>query len=141
MGRVIAIDVGLKRTGLAVTDPEKRIATPLDVVDTGQLMTYLHDYSLRENIDVFVLGLPLKPDGTPTHTTVAVHKLKEKLEKAFPGKEIRLVDERYTTSLAMDAMITGGTKRKFRKKKGNLDKISATIILQSYLEQKNWARR
>ena len=141
MGRVIGIDVGLKRTGLAVTDPEKRIASPLDVVDTSQLMAYLQQYTRNEVVDTFVLGHPLKPDGTPTHTTAMVRTLQEKLKKAFPGKEIRLVDERYTTSLAMDAMITGGTKKKYRATKGNLDKISATIILQSYLEQKLWERK
>lgn len=141
LGRAIGIDLGLKRTGLAVTDPEKRIATPLDVVDTRQLMAYLSKYIPKEAVDTIVLGLPLKPDGSPTHTTNAVRKLQEELGKAFPDIEIRLVDERFTTTLAQDAMITGGTKKKFRREKGNLDKISATIILQSFLEQRYWDRK
>ena len=138
MGRMIGIDFGLKRTGLAVTDPEQIIATPLNVISTDQLLNYLKDYLSTEVVEGFVLGDPQKPDGTPTHTTEAVKALFKKLQLTFPGKKVFLVDERYTTSLAKHAMITGGTKKKYRKTKGNLDKISATIILQSWLEQKNW---
>ena len=137
MGRIIGIDLGLKRTGLAVTDPTQMIATPLEVVGTRQLIDYLLDYLKREDVEGFVLGEPVKPDGSPTHTTKAVRSMCQKLRKTFPDKEVILIDERYTTSLAMDAMISGGTSRKYRRDKGNLDKISATIILQSYLEQKS----
>jgi putative Holliday junction resolvase len=141
LGRIIGIDLGLKRTGLAVTDPDQMIATPLAVVDTKTLLNFLIDYTRKEDVDDFVLGHPLKPDGTSTHTTEAVEKLTIKLQKAFPDKKVVLVDERFTTSLAMDAMISGGTTKKYRREKGNLDKISATIILQSYLEQKSFRKK
>jgi putative Holliday junction resolvase len=140
LGRVIGIDLGLKRTGLAVTDPDQLIATPLDVISTEHLMDYLIRYVKEEAVEGIVLGAPLKPDGTPTHTTEKVRDLFEKLQAVFPDMVVALVDERYTTSLAMDAMIRGGTSRKYRKKKGNLDKISATIILQSWLERKKWKK-
>jgi len=141
LGRVIGIDLGLKRTGLAVTDPNQMIATPLGVVDTKKLLDYLKDYVAKEDVEGFVLGDPVKPDGTPTHTTEAVKTLNAKLQKAFPDKKVILVDERFTTSLALDAMVSGGTSRKYRRVKGNLDKISATIILQSYLEQKSFRKK
>ncbi len=137
MGRIIGIDLGLKRTGLAVTDPYQMIATPLDAIETVHLVKYLKKYCLNEEVDGFALGDPLKPDGSPTHTTEAVKQMAEKLKESFPDKEIFLVDERYTSSLAMDAMLKGGTSKKYRRNKGNIDKISATIILQSYLERKS----
>lgn len=140
MGRVIGIDLGLKRTGLAVTDPDQLIATPLDVISTEHLMDYLKRYVKEETVEGFVLGEPVKPDGTPTHTTEKVRDLFEKLQAVFPDRVVALVDERYTTSMAMDAMIRGGTSRKYRKTKGNIDKISATIILQSWLERKKWKK-
>jgi putative Holliday junction resolvase len=140
LGRIIGIDLGLKRTGLAVTDPDHRIATPLEVIQTGQLLEYLKSYTLEEEVEAFVLGYPSKPDGSQTHATSAVRNFYAKLKQTFPGLDVILVDERYTTSLAKDAMIAGGTKKKYRREKGNLDKISATIILQSYLEQKSWRK-
>jgi putative Holliday junction resolvase len=141
LGRIIGIDLGLKRTGLAVTDPGQMIATPLTMVSTEKLLAFLKDYVNQEDVDGFVLGDPVKPDGTPTHTTEAVRSLTKKLRKKFPDKEVILIDERFTTSLAMDAMLSGGTSRKYRRDKGNLDKISATIILQSYLEQKSQRKK
>lgn len=141
MGRIIGIDLGLKRTGLAVTDPNQMIATPLTVINTDKLLDYLKEYTEKEGVEGFVLGDPLKPDGTPTHTTKAVRSMDKKLRKIFPDKKVVLIDERFTTSLAMDAMISGGTSKKYRRQKGNLDKISATIILQSYLEQKSQGKK
>jgi len=141
LGRIIGIDLGLKRTGLAVTDPNQMIATPLMVINTGKLLDYLKDYTAKEDVEGFVLGDPVKPDGTPTHTTEAVRSLDKKLRKIFPDKKVVLIDERFTTSLAMDAMISGGTSKKYRRQKGNLDKISATIILQSYLEKKSRGKK
>ena len=138
MGRIIGIDLGLKRTGLAVTDPVQRIASPLRAIDTAQLLEYLKQYCSSEDVDGFALGDPVKPDGSPTHTTVAVKQMATKLNELFPDKELFLIDERYTSSLALDAMVKGGTTKKYRRDKGNIDKISATIILQSYLEQKSF---
>jgi len=140
LGRIIGIDLGLKRTGIAVTDPNQMIATPLEVIDTERLLDFLKQYTAKEDVEGYVLGDPVKPDGTPTHTTKAVKKLYAKLIESFPDKKVILVDERYTTSLALDAMLSGGTTKKYRKEKGNLDKISATIILQSYLEQKSYGK-
>jgi putative Holliday junction resolvase len=138
LGRIIGIDLGLKRTGLAVTDPDQMIATPLDALETVHLMEYLKKYCSEEDVDGFALGDPVKPDGSPTHTTKAVKQMAVRLKKIFPDKEVFLIDERYTSSLAMDAMVKGGTSKKYRRDKGNIDKISATIILQSYLERKSY---
>lgn len=138
MGRIIGIDLGLKRTGLAVTDPDQMIATPLDAIETVHLMVYLKKYCSKEDVDGFALGDPLKLDGSPTHTTQAVKQMAVKLKEVFPDKEVFPIDERYTSSLAMDAMVKGGTTKKYRRVKGNIDKISATIILQSYLERKSY---
>jgi putative Holliday junction resolvase len=140
LGRIIGIDFGLKRTGLAVTDPDQRIATPLEVVPTSLVLDYLKRYSEKEEVEEFVLGDPVKLDGTPTHSTKATRAFFEKLKTTFPDRKVVMVDERYTTSLAKDAMLSGGTKKKYRRDKGNLDKISATIILQSYLEQRFWRK-
>jgi len=138
LGRIIGIDLGLKRTGLAVTDPDQMIATPLKAIETSQLLEYLKRYCSGEEVDGFALGDPVKPDGSPTHTTAAVKQMANKLNEQFPDKELFLVDERYTSSMAMDAMVKGGTTKKYRRDKGNIDKISATIILQSYLERKSF---
>ena len=131
MGRIIGIDLGLKRTGLAVTDPDQMIATPLDALETVHLMEYLKKYCSEEDVDGFALGDPVKPDGSPTHTTKAVKQMAVRLKEIFPDKEVFLIDERYTSSLAMDAMVKVGTSKKYRRDKGNIDKISSTIILQS----------
>jgi len=138
LGRIIGIDLGLKRTGLAVTDPDQMIATPLRGIDTTHLLEYLQEYCSNEDVDGFALGDPVKPDGSPTHATLAVKQMASKINELFPDKELFLIDERYTSSLAMDAMVKGGTTKKYRRDKANIDKISATIILQSYLERKSF---
>lgn len=137
MARLISIDLGLKRTGLAVTDPEQIIATPLETVNTVDLLKYLDNYFQKEEVEKIILGDPKKLDGSPTHSTEAVINYYKKLKKRYPDKKVFLVDERFTTKMAMDAMITGGSKKKDRKNKGVLDKLSATIILQSYMEQQS----
>ena len=136
MPRVLAIDLGTKRTGLAVTDPLKILANPLETIETSQLMTYLKSYCAKEDVEALVLGLPTRLNGQDNEMTPRVMKLKEELEKAFPEKKIALVDERFTSKMAMQSMIAMGSKKKDRKEKaGNLDKVSAAIILQSYLER------
>jgi putative holliday junction resolvase len=136
MPRVFAIDLGTKRTGLAVTDPLKILANPLETIETGQLMTYLKAYLAKEDVETIVLGLPTRLNGQDNEMTPRVMKLKEELEKAFPEKKIALVDERFTSKMAMQSMIAMGSKKKDRiEKAGNLDKVSAAIILQSYLER------
>jgi putative Holliday junction resolvase len=136
MARVLAIDLGTKRTGLAVTDPLKILANPLETIESGQLMNYLKTYCTKEDVEAIVLGLPTRLNGQDNEMTPRVMKLKGELEKTFPEKKIILVDERFTSKMAMQSMIAMGSKKKDRKEKaGNLDKVSAAIILQSYLEQ------
>lgn len=136
MGRIVAIDFGTKRTGLAVTDPLQIIASPLDTVRTFQLIDYLKKYDSDESIDTFVVGMPKDLSNEDTDSTAAVRSFIDLLTKKFPGHAIYSVDERFTSKLAMDAMIRGGMKKKDRRKKENVDKLSATIILQSYLDSK-----
>jgi putative holliday junction resolvase len=136
MPRVLAIDLGTKRTGLAVTDPLKITANPLETIETTQLMVYLKNYCSKEEVEAIVLGLPIRLNGQDNEMTPRVMKLKEELEKVFPEKKIALIDERFTSRMAMQSMIAMGSKKKDRKEKaGNLDKVSAAIILQSYLER------
>ncbi|SFO71216.1 putative holliday junction resolvase [Algoriphagus ornithinivorans] len=137
MPRIIAIDLGTKRTGLAVTDPMQMLANPLETIETYRLMDFLKNYFQKEEVSTIVLGYPTKLNGTETEMTPKVLALKEKLEKAFPNLKTELVDERFTSKMAMQSMITMGSKKKDRREKaGNLDKVSAAIILQSYLERK-----
>ena len=137
MGRCLAIDYGLKRVGLAVTDPERIIATPLDTIPEPEVLDYLQRYVDKETVDVFVVGLPRKLDGSDTDITKDVHRFVGKLKEKFPQKDVILQDERFTSSIALDAMIAGGMKKKQRQKKENIDRISATLILQSFLEKTN----
>ena len=137
MGRVVAIDYGLKRTGIAVTDSLRIIATPLETVKTSELMSFLQNYLKRESVDEFVVGMPVNLQYQESEITPLVRVFVEELRKTFPEKAVHLADERFTSSMAMRAMIEGGMKKKDRRVKGNVDKISATIILQSFLERTN----
>ena len=133
MGRVLAIDYGVKRTGIAVTDPLRIIATPLQTVLTHTLLQFLKVYAERENVDEFVIGMPKTLKNQDSEIAPQVRKFIAVLKEAFPQKPIHEVDERFTSSMAHQAMIDGGMKKKDRQIKGNADKISATIILQSFL--------
>jgi putative holliday junction resolvase len=136
MARIIAIDLGTKRTGLAVTDPLKLLANPLETIPTHTLFTYLARYFESEPVETIVLGYPKSLDGSATQMTPQVLQLQKKLALTYPDKSVVLVDERFTSKMAMQSMITMGSKKKDRKEKaGNLDKISAAIILQTYLEK------
>ncbi len=134
MARILAIDYGAKRIGLAVTDPMCIIASPLGVVQAHELEAYLMDYFKKEPIEKVVIGFPVNTDGRDTNATSLVRAFTNQFRKIYPDKELILQDERFTSKLARDAMMTGGMKKKDRRNKGNVDKISATIILQSYLE-------
>lgn len=137
MPRILAIDLGSKRTGLAVTDPLQIVATPLETIPTQDLLNFLKKYTSSEEIEAIVLGLPRNLQGEATQMTKPVYDLKAKLESEFPTIPIHLMDERFTSKMAMQSMISMGSKKKDRREKsGNLDKISATIILQSFLSQK-----
>ena len=137
MGRILAIDYGLKRTGLAVTDTQRIIATALETVPSSELLKFLKSYFQKETVDQLVLGMPKKLNNTDTDMTQPVRELVKQLQEKFPDKPVALIDERFTSSIAMQTMIAGGMKKKDRRIKGNVDKISATIILQSYMESKS----
>lgn len=134
MGRILAIDYGTKRTGLAVTDPLRIIATALDMVETPKLIDYLKKYFQAEEVEKVIIGLPKRLNNTDSEIAPEVRKFVEKFETTFPEKPIQTVDERFTSSMAQQAMIDGGMKKKDRQVKGNVDKISAVIILQSYMQ-------
>ena len=130
MARVLAIDYGLKRTGLAVTDDMQIIASALDTVETDNIFEYLKSYSSKENIETFVIGEPKNLDGTDTHNSQPVRNFKVKIEKQFPSIKIVMVDERFTSKIAFQSMIESGVKKNDRRKKENIDKLSATIIFR-----------
>ena len=134
MGRILAIDYGLKRTGIAVTDPLRIIATPLETVVTANLFQFLTSYLQKEKVDEFVVGMPKTLSNEDSEIAPTVRKFVENLKVKFPEKSVHLADERFTSSMAMQAMIDGGMKKKDRQVKGNIDKISATIILQSFID-------
>ena len=133
MGRILAIDYGLKRTGIAVSDALRIIATPLETVLTTELLSFLTRYSEKETVDEFVVGMPKTLLNKDSDIAPSVRKFVAELEKKFPDKPVHLADERFTSSMAQRAMIEGGMKKKDRQVKGNVDKISATIILQSFM--------
>jgi putative holliday junction resolvase len=134
MGRLVAIDFGTKRTGIAVTDPLRIIATALDTIPTQNLLSFLKTYCQNETVDEFVVGMPKTLRNEDSEIAPRVRAFIVELKKLFPEKRIHEVDERFTSAMAQRAMIEGGMKKKERQVKGNVDKISATIILQSFLE-------
>ena len=138
MGRLLAIDYGQKRVGIAVTDSEKIIATALETIAENEVLDYLKNYIAAQTVEVFVLGMPKKLDNSPSSNAAAVVKFQKKLETLFPDIPVELEDERFTSSLALDAMISGGMSKKNRRNKSNVDKISAVLILQTYMERKNY---
>ena len=119
-----------------MTDPLRIIASALDTVPTAEVLAYLNAYLAREEVDGFVVGLPMGLDGRPTDATAGVEAFLKQLRKAFPGKWIETVDERFTSSLAKQAVLQSGIGRKARRDKAQLDRISATIILQDWLSRK-----
>lgn len=138
MARILALDYGAKRTGIAVTDPLAIIATPLETVPSHTLMDFLKNYFEKEDVSEVVIGMPMNTDGSPTNATQIVQAAVNRFRKLFPNKKLFLHDERFTSKMALDVMIAGGSKKKDRlKSKGNIDKISAAIILQSYLEARS----
>lgn len=136
MGRIVAIDYGLKRTGLAVTDDLQIIASGLTTVATSELMSFLKDYIQQETVELFLVGEPKQMDNSPSESEKHIAPFIKKLEKAFPKIEIKRVDERFTSKMAFQTMIDSGLKKQQRKNKALVDEISATLILQSYLYSK-----
>jgi len=140
VGRLLAIDYGLKRVGLAVTDPLQIISTALETVPAKQTINFLIAYCKKEQVDAFIVGKPMNLQNQKTDSTDAVFKFVSLLKKTFPKHAVHLHDERFTSKMALDAMIRGGSTKKDRRKKENIDKVSATIILQSFIESQLFNR-
>jgi putative Holliday junction resolvase len=136
MPRILAIDFGLKRTGLAVTDPLQIIATGLTTVESAKLVSFLKEYFKKETVELIIMGEPKNLDDSDTHATPLVKKMILVLQKEFPSIPVITVDERFTSKMASRAMIDMGMKKKQRRNKALVDEISATIILQEFLEKR-----
>jgi putative Holliday junction resolvase len=133
VGRILSIDFGGKRTGLAVTDPLQIIATALETVDTHHLYEFLKKYVVKEQVEKIIIGYPLNLNDTPTHATPLVDAAVKRLNKLFPQVPVEKVDERFSSRRASEAMLEMGMKKKDRRQKGNTDQIAATLLLQEYL--------
>ncbi|MFB9053011.1 Holliday junction resolvase RuvX [Formosa undariae] len=136
MARILAIDFGKVRTGLAITDELQIIASGLTTVNTKELIPFLKDYVAKENVELFVVGEPKQMDATASESEALIIPFLQKLTKAIPLIPVTRVDERFTSKMAFQTMIDGGLKKKQRKNKALVDEISATLILQSYLYSK-----
>lgn len=136
MGRILAIDYGQKRCGLAVTDPLKLIAHALETVPTANLDAYLADYLRREAVETVVVGLPLQMDATPSESTRYIEPFVKRFRKQYPQIPVERVDERFTSKMAFQTMLDAGLKKKKRRDKGLVDALSATLILQTYMQKR-----
>lgn len=134
MARILAIDYGLKRVGLAVTDPLQIIANSLTTVNAPEIFIFLTKYFTDEKVDRVIIGLPKQMNNQPSESMPLVAAFVEKFKKQFPNIPIEYLDERFTSKMAVQAMIQGGVKKKDRQNKALIDTLSATILLQSYLE-------
>ena len=136
MGRILSIDYGAKRSGIAATDPLRIIASPVTALETQHLIEFLTSYFQQETVDEVVVGWPTQDDGSPTNNTPLVQAFVNRFKKLFPNMPVVLHDEWNTSNMAMSAMIAGGLKKKDRRNKLTIDKVSAVLILQSYLNSK-----
>lgn len=136
MARILSIDYGGKRTGIAVTDPLQIIATGLTTIESKELIPFLKKYFATETVELIIIGMPVNWDESDTHGTPLVRKAIEKLKKEFPQMPIREVDERYTSKMARNAMLEMGLKKMQRRDKKLVDEIAATIMLQEYMESR-----
>lgn len=135
MGKIVSIDFGLKRTGIALSDDARMFAFGLETVESNQLMSYLVELKEKEKFTTIVLGMPKRLNNQDSHITENVRLLAEALKNQFVGIDVVLLDERFTSKMASQSMYTAGATKKQRKEKGLIDKVSATIILQSYLSK------
>lgn len=136
MARILAIDYGGKRTGIAVTDPMQIIATGLTTIASGELINFLKKYFQQEQVELVIIGMPKNWDESDTHATGLVKDAIRKIKKEFPAMPLKEVDERYTSKMAKDAMLEMGLKKSQRRNKALVDEIAATIMLQEYLRQR-----
>jgi putative holliday junction resolvase len=137
MPRILCIDYGKKRTGIAITDPLKIIATALTTIETSSLINFLKKYFSEEEVELVLIGEPKNLDDSDTHATPLVKQFIQKFKKEFPLMKIETVDERYSSKMAVQSMIDMGMKKKDRQKKENVDQIAAAIMLQEYLNTLN----
>lgn len=138
--RIMAFDYGTKRIGVAVTDPLQIIASALDTIAAKDIFEFINKYIEREQVEAFVVGLPLSLDGTQTDSSGPVNVFIKHLQNRYPQIPIHKIDERFTSKIAMQSMVASGVSKKDRKVKGNIDKVSATIILQTYMEGLSYRR-
>lgn len=136
MARIIALDIGGKRTGIAVTDPLQMIATGLEGVDTGSLVLYLHKYILTEKVEMIVVGKPMQMNYTESESWEEIQQIASLIRKEFPHLPLEFYDERFTSKIALQTMKTAGAGKSEMKNKKTVDMVSATILLQNYLEYK-----
>jgi putative holliday junction resolvase len=141
MGRILAIDYGNKRVGVAVTDPMQIIASPLSTVPASGIESFLIDYLKKETVDEFVVGYPVQMNNMPSNSVKYIDAFLKKLRKMFPEKPVHLEDERFTSKIALSALIEGGVKKKERRDKLMVDKISASLILRTFLEKRSFVKR
>lgn len=137
MGRIIGVDYGLKRIGLAVTDPLQIFASPLTTVSPAEFDNFIIEYLKKNEVDAFVIGYPVQMNNKPSESVIQINPFIKKLKKTYPDKHIHLADERFTSQMALRTMIDGGVKKKDRQDKSMVDKISASIILQSFLDTRS----
>jgi len=137
MGRIIGIDYGNKRIGLAVTDPLKMFASPLCTLHPDEFDNFIAEYSVREQVEAFVIGYPKQMNNSPSESVKYIDPFIKKLRTKYPGITIHLADERFTSQMAFRSMIDGGVKKSGRQDKSMIDRISASIILQSWLDAGN----
>jgi putative Holliday junction resolvase len=130
----MAIDYGTKRTGIAVSDPGRIIATALDTIPTGKIIDFLKQYLVREKVDLFVVGYPRKMNNTPSEMAIPIEKFTQKLKETFPKIPVHWMDERFTSKIAKESMLLDGSKKSERRRKELVDMRSAVLILQSYME-------
>lgn len=138
MSRIVAIDFGLKRTGIAVTDPLKIIASGLTTVPTAEALDFLQQYCAAEEVEKFVVGLPLHPDGNPAQIARQADDFAAQLQKRFPGKPVVRQDERYTSNEAKRIILASGIKKQKRRDKSLVDKIAAALILEQHMQEHYW---
>jgi putative holliday junction resolvase len=137
MGRILGIDFGTKRIGLAITDPLQIFASPLKSVRNHEFDEFIEEYLKTESIEEFVIGYPLTLNNKASESVKYINPFIKKLERLFPGKPVHLVDERFTSGMALKTMIDGGVRKRKRQDKSMVDKISAAIILQSFLDKRH----
>jgi putative holliday junction resolvase len=137
LARILSIDYGVKRTGIAVTDPLQIIATGLTTVASGELIPFLKDYFSKETVELIIIGEPKNLDDSDTHATPLVEKCIKSLQKNFPNLPVKKVDERFTSKMAKDSMLEMGLKKMQRRNKALVDEIAATILLQEYMRSIN----